>query len=77
MVNKFPFSFFVVNLIFFTADKMMYACLNCCYIVMGTSSCHFAMLLLLLKYLEIFLGSQPSPMLSVIPLIAGIFSSEN
>jgi hypothetical protein len=65
MVNKFPFPFFVVNLIFVIREKMMYACSNCFDVVMGTSSCQFTMLIILWKNLEIFLVSQPLPMLSV------------
>jgi hypothetical protein len=71
------FAIFVVNLIFVVVDKMMYACSKCFGLVMGTSSCLFTMMFLLLKKIEIFLSSQPSPMLSIIPLIVGMFPSEN
>jgi hypothetical protein len=67
----------LLPIFFFIVDKMMYVCSNCFYVVTGTSSCLFAMLFLLLKYLEIFLVSQPSPMLSVILLIVDMFPSEN
>jgi hypothetical protein len=77
MVNKYPFLFFAVNLIFFIVEKMMYVCSKRFDLVMGRSPCQFAMLFLLLKNLEILLVSQPSPMLSVILLIVGMFPSEN
>ncbi len=77
MVNKFPLPFFVVDLIFVIIDKMMYACSKCFDLVMGTSSCPFTMLLVSLKNIAILLSSQPSPRLSVIPFIVGVFPSEN
>jgi hypothetical protein len=77
MVNKFPFPFFDVDLIFVIVDKLMYACSKCFDVVMGTSSCPFTMLFLSLKKIVIFLSSQPSPTLSVILLIVGMFPSEN
>ncbi len=77
MVNDFPFPFFVVSFIFVIVDKVMYACSNCFDVVMGTSSCPFTILFHSLKKIEIFLSSQPPPMLSVIPLIVGMFPSEN
>jgi hypothetical protein len=54
----------------------MYACSNCFNVVMGASSCPFTILFLSLKYLEIYLSSQPLPTVSVIPLIVGMFLSE-
>jgi hypothetical protein len=77
MVNKFPCPFFVVNLIFVIVDKMMYDYSNCFDVVMETSSCPFTMLFFSLKTFEIFLLSQPSPMLSVILLIVGMFPKDN
>jgi hypothetical protein len=76
MVNEFPFPFFVVNLIFVIVDKVMYARSN----FLDGHGNLFLSIYKVVSFVEknvIFLSSQPSPMLSVIPLIVGMFPSEN